>query len=101
MLVGNEIHSQRYLAFRDFTDNYLERKAVSTMGMMKTLYQDFLDRAGIDPEDDEDLARFIAEKGGLERAFREYMDTQVNNPSIKRHKTDKIANIEQLEGDWT
>lgn len=63
------------------------------MGMMKTLYQDFLDRAGIDPEDDEDLARFIAEKGGLEKAFREFLDSQTTTLQIKMHKMEKITQI--------
>ena len=63
------------------------------MGMMKTLYQDFLDRAGVDPEDDEDLARFIAEKGGLEKAFREFLDSQITTPQIKMHKMEKITQI--------
>jgi hypothetical protein len=63
------------------------------MGMMKTLYQDFLDRAGVDPEDDEDLARFIAEKGRLEKAFREFLDSQTTTPQIKMHKMEKITQI--------
>ena len=63
------------------------------MGMMKALYQDFLDRAGIDPEEEQDPRQ-------LEKAFREFTASQITTPSIKKHKTDKIANIEQAEGDW-
>lgn len=63
------------------------------MGMMKALYQDFLDRAGIDPEEEQDPRQ-------LEKAFREFTASQTTTPSIKKHKTDKIANIEQAEGDW-
>ena len=63
------------------------------MGMMKTLYQDFLDRAGVDPDEGQDPRE-------LEKAFREYMASQITTPQIKMHKTDKIANIEQEEGDW-
>lgn len=73
------------------------------MGMTKALYQDFLDRAGVDPSDDDAIARYIAEVGGMaqvDKAFREFTASQITTPQIKMHKTDKIANIEQEEGDW-
>ena len=68
------------------------------MGMTKALYQDFLDRAGIDPADDDALARFIVEIGGqahLDKAFREFMEAQVRTPQIRMHKMEKIAQIDR------
>ena len=68
------------------------------MGNTKRLYMEFLDRVGIDPEDDNGIARFAYEQD-LNKAFHEFTGSKAV-VSIKRHKTDKIANIEQQEGDW-
>lgn len=69
------------------------------MGITKRLYMEFLDRVGIDPEDDNGIARFAHEQD-LNKAFHEFTGSKAV-VSIKRHKTDKIANIEQREGDWS
>ena len=75
------------------------------MGMMKVLYQDFLDRAGYDPAEDDALARFVTEMGGqshLNKAFREFMEAQARQiqTPIRMHKTEKIAQINRKhEGD--
>lgn len=73
------------------------------MGMMKVLYQDFLDRAGYDPAEDDALARFVTEMGGqahLNKAFREFMEAQAVQTQIRMHKTEKIAQINKKhEGD--
>ena len=97
VLVGNEVNDQHYLVFHRNTDNYIERQGIS-VGMMKSLYMDFLDKVGIDPEDDNGLARFSVECGDLNKAFHEFMDNKV--VSVRRHKNDKIINIQHEEGDW-
>lgn len=99
VLVGNEIQGQHYLVFHRITDNYLERKG-SSVGMMKSLYMDFLDKVGIDPEDDNGLARFSVESGDLNKAFHEFVEAKAIAVSIRRHKNDKIVNISHDEGDW-
>lgn len=70
------------------------------MGMTKSLYMEFLDRVGIDPEDDNGLARFSHEQD-LNKAFHEFMEDKIPTVSIRRHKNDKIINIQQEEGDWS
>lgn len=97
VLVGNEFLNRHYLVIHRITDNYLERQGIS-VGMMKSLYMDFLDRVGIDPEDDNGLARFSVESGDLSKAFHEFVETKA--VSIRRHKNDKIINIRHEEGDW-
>jgi hypothetical protein len=66
------------------------------MGMMKRTYMQFLERAGIDPEDEDDLARFDAD---LRKAFCADAESKTS-PSFRSHKTDKIHNINQAEGEW-
>lgn len=72
------------------------------MGAMKSLYLEFLDKAGIDPEDDQ--ARFVVEKGDLNKAFHDfvedYLSTNKTPADVRFHKTDKIQNINTEEGEW-
>ena len=68
--------------------------------MMKSHYYDFLDRVGIDPEEDNALARFSVERGVLSKAFHEFVESKAAVVSIRRHKNDKIININQEEGEW-
>lgn len=67
------------------------------MSMTKRLYFDFLDKVGIHPDEDNGLIRFSHEQS-VNQAFREF--TEAKTASVRKHKTDKIENIRQEEGDW-
>ena len=67
------------------------------MGMMKRAYIQFLEKAGIDPEDHDDRARYDAE---TYKAFCQFTESEIAAPRYRAHKTDKIHNINREEGDW-